>query len=541
MADHSGERVNRRALVTVGGAALIAPLVASPVQAQDLASGAPDGPSILNELNRTGSNFVDDAERTAFRAAAKVGDTYCNVKVRYGLNGNGLASDGARIQQALDTEPAGTTMYFPQGTYVQDGGSFEVTKLQNIVGDGALTLFRGDYAAREDRDIFSINIADAGGNGDTRRWLMEGVTCFVNGAGGRYAVAINAGAAPGFVLHACTLRRCGLAGKDLSVLINGATGYIDSSFNTIEHCTLQGSVKLIGVADGNRIVNNEIIGPGCGVVLDLALGAFNTLIQGNAIVTKDGSLQIINGSFVHFLDNQCEQQNATNSLSMMVKIGAAAGSRYTTKHCQFLRNNFGGGVVESLAQTIRLDDARGCVFDQNQFNPSNQRGDIVFGPAAHYNTVGPNNHVRGPRSAVDPAWLAGESRVLGTDATRRLVIHRSPAAKGNRGIWWPRPALQNAWVNDVMEYLINGEGEVCLSGGATAGTFAPGTLICTLPSGARPLRTTYIPVGTTTGAGTLKVAGNGEVTVVDLPQADFDASGQRFRGDWIDDYDGAPY
>lgn len=137
MADRRVELVNRRAVVTISGATLIAPLVATRVQAQapdraaveaalaemqDIASRAPDAPSILNKLNRDGSN-VEDAEalREAIGAdkAANVNFTPTGTGAvvepvettlqrlgiyseQHGEGFDGTADDGAAFASAVD-------------------------------------------------------------------------------------------------------------------------------------------------------------------------------------------------------------------------------------------------------------------------------------------------------------------------------------------------------------------------------------------------------------------------------------------------------
>lgn len=135
--DHRRPEVNRRALVTVCGAATLAPLIAAQTQAQsgpqramtedalqqmrDLASGSPTAPSILNKLDKDGGNLDDAAAlRTALgadlaanvnftptgpnavtRSTAQVLDDFIRI-TDDGAAGTGSGDDSRDIQSVID-------------------------------------------------------------------------------------------------------------------------------------------------------------------------------------------------------------------------------------------------------------------------------------------------------------------------------------------------------------------------------------------------------------------------------------------------------
>lgn len=180
MADHCAGVVNRRALVTVGGGALVsafganqpqariapdrAAIEAALVEMQDLASDAPGASSILNKLNKDGSN-VDDAE--AFRTAIGA-DLAGNVNTTSGVMGGtartlearghdalyvrdlGLAADGSindtTALSAAISNAAGRTIRIPRGQTVKVAGTLTNTYAGDVtlIGEpGSVLDFSG--------------------------------------------------------------------------------------------------------------------------------------------------------------------------------------------------------------------------------------------------------------------------------------------------------------------------------------------------------------------------------------------------------------
>jgi hypothetical protein len=133
MADRRIEVVNRRAVVTVSGAALIAPLVQRKVeevtgpdaaavaadreavenalqQIQDLASGAPDAPSILNKVDTadlasgTGAQMVGASLPSFPSIVTTLGDAlpYLNHGEFFGIKSDGSTDDTLKLAAAIE-------------------------------------------------------------------------------------------------------------------------------------------------------------------------------------------------------------------------------------------------------------------------------------------------------------------------------------------------------------------------------------------------------------------------------------------------------
>lgn len=478
-------------------------------------------------------------KRSTVGALAAAGG-FLNVKTTFGALGDASSGDSALINAAMqDSANIGRTLYFPAGIYKTTTG-LTMTKQMNIVMDQQAYI-RGDFVPADGKDVLRINIA-TGGASDGRNMIIEGGNIFCNG-GGNCAINVNSASGspvttPQFEME---IRNGNYAGYLCGVRFGPANSSGDTNFNTVRNCNLStinasavAAVHLDGCADGQRIIDNLIFGPGTGVVVNPILGSFSTIISGNGIVTQNAAILVINGSLVLIMNNQIEQ-TGVNGLVPSSHI-LVQGLARISRGIRILNNNFGGGT--GVDTSITLYNARGTVIDLNQFNIANVQ-DINFGDAggglvAKYNTLGPNNWLRGTRSIVG----VGNP----TDTIRRMLIAEAAACVGNRGFWKEVPTLQNSYsAGTGFQYMVNQDGDLKFRGILTPGTLTAATLITTLPAGARPQAATTFPVGTAAATlAMLQLATNGQLTVhsgLALPAGASTFNHIAIPVEWLDTYE----
>lgn len=195
MADRRIELVNRRAVVTVSGASLIAPLVQRKVeevtapdvasvaadravvenalqQIQDIASGAPDAPSVLNKLDKDAdlSDLTDKEAATSnllfLQSGAGAEARSIRDKLReivsaadFGATGSG-ADETANVQLAIDSLPArGGTVHVPPGVkFSLRALTFPArSNLEYWADDDIDTFFAGGDIGTNERVYYSAN------------------------------------------------------------------------------------------------------------------------------------------------------------------------------------------------------------------------------------------------------------------------------------------------------------------------------------------------------------------------------------------------
>lgn len=465
-----------------------------------------------------------------------LGDTFVNVKTHFGVLGDGSIGDSALINAAMqDIANLGKTLYFPAGIYSTTVG-FTMTVQMNIYMDQRAVL-RGDFVPADGKDVLRINIAT--GSGDGRNMIIEGGSILNNG-GGNCAINVNStsGTPETVPQYEMEIRNGNHAGYLRAIRFGAAAPAGNTNFNTVRQCNIStgssgsAAIDLDGCADGHRIIDNLIFGTGVGIKVNVVLGAFNTIIRGNGIVTQNGAILVTNGSRVLIRDNQIEQTGVNGLVpsSHILIQGLARISRGII----IKGNNLGGGTnVDTL---ITMYNARGTKIDENHMNKPNVQ-DINFGDAgsgliAKYNTLGPDNWLRGVRSLQTGR----------TDTSRHMIIAEAAACVGNRGFWKPLPTLQGGYTDGGgLQYMVNQMGDWRVKGILIPGSLTAGQLICTFPAGARPQALQTIPVGTgSTTLAMLQFLANGELRVhsgLALPTGDCTFGHAAIAVEWLDTYE----
>ena len=481
---------------------------------------------------------LDSSKAAEFRSVIKVSDTYVNVKDHFGVKGGNDAGDWAKIQAALDAEPKGNILYFPADSYV---GTVPLVmskhKSLKLDPNAVLTL----SSAVSSDDLLRIAITNPASS-DVRNMIIEGGT-WIADSRANCAININPSNStpdqnPHFETH---IRNAMITGGLYAIRIGGATPAGDSNFNTIEgnNLAIQRSggicVNLDGCADGHRILNNLMFGPGTAIRLNLVLGAYKTLISGNCLVTRDGALLVTNGSNWSFENNQVEQHGGTNLLGQHIQV---QGLSYPAKHWRIVANNFGGG--SDVNYSIWLINSIAGLIDENQMQLC-AVADVGLidggdGYAPRYNTIGARNTFRGARSI----------RSDQTDASRRMILDVSPGINKDKGIWRSASGLtySNSWAQSNLRRMVDEHGILHWEGALSGGTTSADTVILAagqLPACERPINTTVrAPVGTASGVGQIEFGTDGGLIVRSLPAASPVLSGVSYPVNWWDTYEATP-
>lgn len=466
-------------------------------------------------------------------------DNYIDVKAHYGVVGDGSSgyADCAKMQYALDHAPLGCVLVCPPAL-VPLNVPLVMSRPMSIKMDQNFQL-RGDFGVGA-LDVLQIGITDTGLGGDVRNLVIEGGYLWSQYQKGDGVININPTPADYLPHFELLIRNVKMIGNFRAVRIGGANASGDTNFCTIEGCNIginsagAAAVDLDNCADGHRIINNLIFGVGSGVRVNVVVGAFNTTIQGNGLVTRDGGVLIRNGSRVLIDGNQIEQQGGVNGLSASIVI---QGNDYKSAGNIITRNNFGGGG--NVDHNIRVENSHHNFIDLNQMNVT-AIDDVTFldaggGKHADYNTIGGRNTFRGTRAI----------QANMTDANRRMIISESAACVGNRGIWRPGLALTfyGGAAPDNLSYMVDESSILHWEGHVIAGAVTAGASLFDMPAGCRPINAPVIqPVGTPAGVGvlTFNQAGAASIGGVNLPSTDVSMSGISYPVNWMDTYDVGP-
>lgn len=470
-------------------------------------------------VSMLGSAAFEDATFFATKAEFDVLESSTIARIdlvsQYGLI-EGDSGNAAKIQNAFDTAPIGSTLVFPSSWVIATTVPLVMSRLMNL--ELGRCRIRGDFLVGDtSSDVLRVAITDSGAFvNDTRSMVIRGGAIFNNG-GGNCAINVNpagyVGLLPHFELLICEGNH---AGQVRCIRIGAANLAGDTNFCTVRDnnlgCIATGAdsvVDLDACADGHRILFNLIYGNGTGVRVNLVLGAYQTMIQGNGIVTRDGALVVTNGARVMFLYNQCEQPLSGNTLVPKATV-LIQGLSYLSHGCVIEGNNFGGGA--NVDFNIVLYNAQGTSIDKNYFYPA-AVNDVLFGNGgvgliAKYNTVGGNNWARGVR-----ALLAAP-----TDINRRLSVATQTDTHGNRGVWRDDVSLNAGWTKSGFEFMMDSNSVLHFEGALDSGTVTAGTIMATLPPGYAPKTNCFLPFVTEAGSfGSVTITTSGTVTAGVIP------------------------
>ena len=402
----------------------------------------------------------------------------------YGALGNGTGNDAPAIQSALDAAPIGGTVFFPPGTYRVLGVGDQILTLArnvNLVGaSGGGSHIRADDAGA-DTAILKVSITSNAGMTDVRHWHMRNLKLTHN-SGGKHGVVFSGGLpVMSSVIEGCHIGE-GTNADSHSLYLQGL------AHSRISDCTF--SSVWLDWADANLIEKCLFFGTKCAITIDSELGVRNNTIRSNTIVNRDGHLHIVNGDNVRYENNQCEQVGVNQSThESMVWI---EGASRVVSNLLITGNNFGGGG--NVKCSIYVDNARDALIEGNNFIATGA-SDIEYTAKARYNTFAASN------------TLARANRA----AFRADVVD---AGEGNTGTLRTL-ATANGWTGGT--YYLTAARMVNFWTPLTPGTLNTGTIIGTLPYGARPPSLVHIQALSAEGAGVVSVSTAGEIKVVSLP------------------------
>lgn len=481
------------------------------------ASLAASGGSALVGYNYGTANSVN---RTI---AAKAKD---RVSIQdWGAVGGTVGTDATRIQRALDECPLGETLHFPPVSYSIDApgtpGTAGLTLSRQINLACSKTRFVGFFGADVTSNLFNIKISQAVyGAGDVRRTDIFGLETFF-ATGGNDVLYIENQSPMASNLH-MYFSRCGFGGN----ATNGVAVHVKNTLtqlHTFSECAIDNQAFLDGCADSCHFFRNLMGGTRPAFRLRLASGAFNTVIDENTIVTRDGALIIENGSQVFFTRNQCEQLGA-NLGAYNATVALDASDPVTPlqiKRVFIEGNNFGGGgnvATSIIASTGGFGLGISDVFcDKNTFSATTLADIRLLDSGVQEFKFGDNNYCRGNRGGAVITDPPGSVSVNTLDQADLFVIF--DLGRGTYGLrkLGATVTFANGWVADAFSYRKGMDDILNFGGAVDAGTLAAGTLMFTMPVGFRTPFLVNFTVCTNNGTGVLQAGTDGTVKVVSLP------------------------
>ena len=442
------------------------------------------------------------------------------VSVRaWGATGANDVADGSRLNRALAEAPLGSTLVFPPGIYRTAEPLIQRRQL-NIWFEPGATV---SGVMPDDRmDLWDVRVEEAVlGNHDVRRMRFDNLSLEV-ALGTRCNNTFNVeNVHPQLANLAMLVMNSRIAGindqRGAAVRLAGSA----TQLHTFLHNEIVNQIYLDGCADACRFIYNLVSGRKTAFVVDLAAGAFRTLIAHNVLVARDGALLVRNGSQIDFLYNQIEQtvsygRNASLSCSSI----AVSPKSYEARQISIVGNNFGGGDLVDVS--VHLEGTASGVadlfFDGNSFGATAIGQDIRISDAQVRGTrIGPNNMVRGERSAAQfTAYPAVATNQL--DPARLLTV--MDTGSETYGVRKPADGLHlgTGWTSDDLHFWKTLDEELFFSGALHVGATDRNTVIGVLPSGFRPASDTIVLVPTDKGeAAALTVGADGALSILKLP------------------------
>ena len=417
-----------------------------------------------------------------------------------------IPGTGAKINKALEQAPLGSTLHF-SGLYYT-----EVPILQkrgvNIhfePGSAVVSIFDDPT-----KDVWVINIESMPFNaGEARQLRFDNMRITnADGLAARDTLVIE-NVSPLIGNLQCLFINPNIVAQD-----GDSAGYavrfkglVTQAHIFIGHY-VSGGIYLEGCADGCKFLGGIVGGLKPAFTVDLAGGAFKTIIEHNLLVARDGALIVLGGSQIDFHKNQIEQVEAQgknqNEHSASVIISADS---YGSRGISLSGNNFGGSSRVDHHVYVKSDSTKTVedldIGSNNTWSKS-LISDITLADAGvKYTNIDRKQLLRGARGTADYITYP-DSYGANTDDVNTLlnVVDNGTGTAGVR-LGATRlggasaTALLNSWTCDAKTHCIKdaATGLVRFSGWATGPAAAQNSItIATLPEGFRPNVEQIIPI-----------------------------------------------
>lgn len=367
------------------------------------------------------------------------------------------------LQAAFNQSPIDRPMIFPPGEIRTDATVYN-PRVISMHGNGC--IWRGYFGGDTASDMLSITA-----NRDSRGFVLDGFQYLGFSFGGRHAVFMDSDGASkaliGFII-----RNCLLAGNNGNGLRLAGLG---THLGHVTDCNIVEGIYAT-TADNNVYSRNIIFGLKTAITLDLIGGAFSTSIINNALVARDGGVNVANGDNIIIRGNQIEQFAAYGANQAPFGSQVLVYPQARRAHGILIKeNNFGGGS-NCAAPITALGTISDLVIGDNQFLFGATGFDVRLLTADTIGTRIGANIYRGDR----PSSLAGAPLALFDGGT------------ATRGYWKDAAGITfaNGWSagTDFGRELSASQDEMAhLTGSIIVGTStAVGDIVATLPEGYKP-------------------------------------------------------
>lgn len=417
----------------------------------------------------------------------------------------------ADIQSALDNAPLGCRLIWPPGTYPVNNTLLMSRQMDLIAPGGMATRLTGNMV--DTRNLLNVKVSVAAAlAGDVRLMQMEGLCLYCNAGGGDLIYVENqAPMASNLQMGARHVALGGGSEIGRGMHFKGVVTQV----HVVERSLIYGGIHLDGVADSCTF-RDLLMGPNnAAFTVDMAEGAWKTLIEHCTIVNKDGAIDIRDCGQVDIVRCQMEQSGVNAGLHQSTVNIAPAN--FGTRLVNVEGCNFGGGG--NVQYSIWADGGGGFFTDQlrigdnNTFNTTNTGIDVVLNSASvRWADISPEQRYRGNRNGV---VIVGRVASANTADARMAITDNG---LGTMGI--PQPAstlaLNNGWTASAdFSYTKDSNGLITFTGHLNSGIFAPGTVFGVMPAGFRPSSPMYVPCGNSaTSASLLYFNTNGNISTV---------------------------
>lgn len=421
------------------------------------------------------------------------------------------------VQAALDEAPLGCDLHFGPGDW-RIFSTVTARRQMNLIGGGM--RLQGYFGADTTSNLLDIRIEEAAlDSADTRGMTLRGIRGFFSKGGNSVCTVNNVKPMAGNL--GMIFENCGFGAPD-----TGKGSALEfSGVDTQQHMILGGGytnrIKLSGCADGVKIIGALILGLKTGIHVDVAEGAFETIIRDNLIVSRDGAIAIYNGSQVHILNNQLEQFPAygPNQLAQKCQV-LVYPQTYGSRNIVIKGNNFGGGSNCEVPLDLRtrhthpIDDT---LVDENVFNPGSTGLDWrILDAGVRATRFGPNNRLRGSRGGVTVT-----DGVASANSENSLdLMSFSDLGSWTYGVWKTGTDLSlpaTTTPGTGFRFKKTFDDQLLFEGLISTSSNSKGIVLGTLPVGFRPKVQAYSIVAGAGGPTTLRFDTNGEIIGASIP------------------------